>query len=737
MDFLQSLDAALFRFINVKLENGFFDWLMPVLSWHWLFPPLVLLLAAGFLWAGGRRGRLCVLLIALAVGAGDPLVTNTIKKAVKRPRPFVAIADAQVRVGKAASYSMPSGHTANWFAAAMIAFIFYRRRAAIAFGLAATVGFSRIYNGVHYPSDVLAGALLGAGGGALAVWLANDVWRRVGTRWFPLWWERMPSVFNPDASLVNPPASSDAPVVADAPWASERHWFRLGCIIIATLFIARLAYLASSRIELSEDEAYQWLWSKHLDLAYYSKPPGIALAQRLGCSLWGDTEFGVRFLSPCIAALLGLLMLRFLAREADVRTGVLFLVTVATTPLLAVGSTLMTIDALSVLFWTAAMLAGWRAFRDGSTRAWAWTGVWLGCGFLCKATALFQLASFALFFLVSSPTRPQLRKPGPWIAVAILALSTVPVLVWNARHGWATAHHLQSRAGLEGAWKPTLNFFQDFLVAEFALLNPVFFVLVAVAVLGSVRMLIRPDSTQTDAAGASLQRYLFCMGMPLFAGYLLWTFRARVQPNWIAPAIIPLLCLALLWWTERWRRGARAPVNWFALGAVAGLLAVVVLHETNLAAKILGRALPPNRDPLVRVRGWRGLAEMIEVERQKVSADGSPALLIGGHYGITSLLNFYSPGARPAAARGELRAFYRTTDGPENQYYFWPSYRGRFTGANAIFVLPLKSNSTPQPPPEHLSREFASVTDLGIVRYERRGVVLHTVQLFACRDLQP
>ena len=89
------------------------------------------------------------------------------------------------------------------------------------------------------------------------------------------------------------------------------------------MLIGRWIYLASGIIELSEDEAYQWLWSKHLALSYYSKPPGIAFIQFAGTSLFGDTEFGVRFFSPLFAAILSLMVLRFLAREIGARAGVL------------------------------------------------------------------------------------------------------------------------------------------------------------------------------------------------------------------------------------------------------------------------------------------------------------------------------------------------------------------------------------------------------------------------------
>ena len=89
------------------------------------------------------------------------------------------------------------------------------------------------------------------------------------------------------------------------------------------MLIASWIYLASGTIQLSQDEAYQWVWSKHLALSYYSKPPGIALIQFAGTSLFGDNEFGVRFFSPLFAAILSVMVLRFLAREISARAGFL------------------------------------------------------------------------------------------------------------------------------------------------------------------------------------------------------------------------------------------------------------------------------------------------------------------------------------------------------------------------------------------------------------------------------
>ena len=187
MHWLQTLDTGLFHFINRSLANPFFDWLMPILSGAngamrgsscCSLPPRSTRCASAT-----RALRLCVLLMVLVVALGDPLIINTVKHAVARPRPFVTLPDARLFgvVGKgyvppeemaantSSRNSMPSSHAANWFAATMVAFLFYRRSWRFMLPMALAVSFSRVYNGVHYPSDVLAGAILGAGYAAAGV----------------------------------------------------------------------------------------------------------------------------------------------------------------------------------------------------------------------------------------------------------------------------------------------------------------------------------------------------------------------------------------------------------------------------------------------------------------------------------------------------------------------------------------------------------------------------------------
>lgn len=736
---LHSIDAAVFHFINGTLSNPVFDKLMRFASGNPYFFPALFLVAVGLIWKGGKRGRIFVFLLLLVVALGDGWICNTIKKNVARLRPFYEFPDANLLVGRGNSFGMPSAHAANWFAATMVTFLFYRRSWRFMLPLALLVSFSRIYVGVHYPSDVLVGAILGAGYAAAFIWLANAIWQFIGQRWFPIWWKNSPSLINPEQ-----PIDSENSAFRVPPSALDQHWLRLGYILIFVLLAFRLFYIASGTIELSEDEAYQWVWSKHLALSYFSKPPLIAYTQFLGTTLWGDTELGVRFFSPVIAAILSLLLLRFFARETNARIGLAIVAILSTTPLTYAGSILMTIDPLSVLFWTAAMLSGWRAVQSkGTTRDWIWVGVWMGLGFLSKYTGLFQILCWIVFFSIWPEARKHLRKPGPYLALLIVALSLLPVAIWNAQHGWITLEHVARNGGLGKAWKPTLEYTGEFLGAEAGLLNPVYF----------IAMLWACFAFWRSRRKNPLHIFLFSMGAPLFLFYFALSFKSRILPNWIAPSVVPLFCLMTIYFYGRWQihRAILKPL--FTTGLILGFVVVALMHNTDLTGKLFKRILPAQIDPLRRVRSWNETAKAIEEAREKLAAEGKPVFIIGDHYGITGELSFYLPQAKKQIR--EPFVYCRSSRHPRNQFDFWPGYESRI-GQNAIYVqqldlpklergwigkwltgekdLPAVAPETESLHPE-IQKQFASVTEVGVVEIAYRKRVFRRLQIFECRDL--
>lgn len=720
MHWLQQADVALFRFLNQTLANPVFDLLMPFANGNALFGPALAIIAALLLWKGGARGKLFLLALVLALLLTDPLVVNNLKKLVGRERPFLVLDHVNLLAGKGGSGSFPSAHAANWFAALAVTLMYYRRSWRFMLPLACVVAISRVYNGVHFPSDVLAGALIGASAGFATVWLLNTAWAGIGRRWFPLWWQQLPSLANPSARIdtASEQPSSDA--------LRSKQWFRLGILLIGVVLLARLVYIASGTIELSEDESYYWLWSQEPALSYYSKPPLVAYTIGLGTAIWGDTVLGIRFFPPVIAALIGVLMLRFVTREVGAKAGGALLVMLLTIPLLGVGSILMTIDPLSVLFWTAALLAGWKAIQpSGSTRDWLWVGLWMGLGLFTKYVAFLQLLCWAFVFLLIRDSRVHLKRPGPYLALLIQMLFLIPVAIWNQQHDWITVTHVSESTQAGASWKPTVRYLNDFFFSEFGLLNPFFFVAVWVAGFGIWR---RKQRDRREV-------YLFCMGAPLFLFLLLYSLKARILPNWIAPSIVPLMTMTVFYWSDGWAHRPRWIRYWAGTGVVVGLLVATALHNTDLIERVTGHYLPVKLDPLRRVRAWEATAQEVGKARDALLEEGKPVFLIGHHFGLTSQLSFYLPESKSALAEGSRLVFFHSSDKPENQFFFWPGYTNR-TGQNAIFVVDFgPKNPQPVEPPAVLLEEFDSVTDLGMRPVHYEGRELRWIQLFQCRGL--
>ena len=220
MDWLLKLDIDLFRLINDAGSNPFFDKIMPFVSGNAFFYPAIVVLGLLLIWKGGSRGIICILMLALSVGLCDGWICRVIKEVAARPRPFLTLSDVHCLIGKGGSFSMPSSHAANWFAATMVAAVYFRRSLWFMLPAACLVSYSRVYNGVHYPSDVLVGALVGAGFAAAVLWLTDSLWQFAGRKWFPIWWANMPSLI---AAKIRPQPSDDEaePVFAPRSFAKE------------------------------------------------------------------------------------------------------------------------------------------------------------------------------------------------------------------------------------------------------------------------------------------------------------------------------------------------------------------------------------------------------------------------------------------------------------------------------------------------------------------------------------
>ncbi|GGC48887.1 hypothetical protein GCM10011386_46400 [Parapedobacter defluvii] len=169
IDQLVSLDQEAFLAINQGLSNAFFDWLMPVLRNPYTWAPLYLFIIVFCIKNYRKKGMLIIFFILITFGIADAVSSSVIKKTVKRVRPCNDIEfkeEVAVRVRCGSGYSFTSSHATNHFAiSTVLIMIFYRRWKHIlwlALLWAATISIAQVYVGVHYPFDILGGALLGS-----------------------------------------------------------------------------------------------------------------------------------------------------------------------------------------------------------------------------------------------------------------------------------------------------------------------------------------------------------------------------------------------------------------------------------------------------------------------------------------------------------------------------------------------------------------------------------------------
>ncbi len=171
------MEETILLWVQEEVRNPVLDEIMLFIThlgdagWIWIVTTIVLLILTKTRKTGAGMGLALVFSL---------LINNVfLKNVVARIRPYEQIEELVSLAGRQVDYSFPSGHTASSFAAATVLYLNLPKKYGIpALILAGLISISRIYVGVHYPTDVLAGAVSGIVCGLLAQWVIDKFTQR-------------------------------------------------------------------------------------------------------------------------------------------------------------------------------------------------------------------------------------------------------------------------------------------------------------------------------------------------------------------------------------------------------------------------------------------------------------------------------------------------------------------------------------------------------------------------------
>src|SRR5437879_12892580 len=219
---------------------------------------------------------------------------------------------------------------------------------------------------------------------------------------------------------------------------------------VTILALVALRLGAAAWTPLTFDEAYYWMWSKHLAGGYYDHPPGVAAVIRLGTMIAGDTELGVRLVSILLALPMSWAVYRtaailFKAQRVAATATILLNITL----MAAVGTLIVTPDAPLLVASSFVLFFLAKVLKTGRGVWWLAVGAAAGCALLSKYTAMFFGPAIVIWLIAVPKLRRWLLSPWLYLGGLVALALFSPVILWNADHQWVSFVKQLGRARLE------------------------------------------------------------------------------------------------------------------------------------------------------------------------------------------------------------------------------------------------------------------------------------------------
>ncbi|SNR77303.1 ArnT family glycosyltransferase [Lutibacter flavus] len=401
-------------------------------------------------------------------------------------------------------------------------------------------------------------------------------------------------------------------------------------IVVSAL---RILFAVSGGIDLDPEESQYWLWSKHLDWSYYSKPPLIAYINGFTSSIFGSYTWTVKLNAVIIGSIIGLTtyyiveqLYRSKKMAFFVSSGLLIL------PAYHYISMFFTTDVLVSFFWLLTCYFFWMATQKNSLTFWILTGLSIGIGFLAKYSLLFFIPFSFIYLLFKR--KELLKQQGYYISILIATIFFTPVLIWNINHDMVGVFHISNLSGIGRKFislNKSIIYLLEFFGGQLLLNLPFLFLF----------FYWKKYKIGSYLKGGFEQFIIFLITF-VFITFTCISLIKRVQINWLIFSYIPFYIILLKAILKSGILLNKVVKKYIAFSSIL-LLLLLLQPVFETFTPHFSKLIPAKIDPFGKLVDWKGLANFVDVEINN-KCDGKDYIILSDKYQIASQLTFYSTG---------------------------------------------------------------------------------------------
>jgi hypothetical protein len=508
------------------------------------------------------------------------------------------------------------------------------------------------------------------------------------------------------------------------------------------------------------DEAYYYLYSRHLNWSYFDHPVMVALTTGVGWWLTGMISPLTIRLGALLIYCLSLWLLYLTAKRLfSPAVGEMTIALVTLIPLFTIGFGILTApDNGLILFWSATLLlASWEFFpknsrfqRYGMTQdlyipTWrlALFGVTIGLACLSKYHGFILGISLIGFCLTSRPYWAALRSPWTLAAVGLFIVVLFPLWYWNSQQDWISFQFQLLMRFQGGGGESTFSLLQmvGYWLISIAYLFPLFGLplwwITGREILGHLQFRLTPAFTTDEAKDYHQRALILWMSLPIMLGFTLLGAKQQIFPAWPAPGYWGMAILlgarAVIWqrqhprWTRRWLWGSGLFLVTLSLLALLHLQLGVLQQPGRYSP--FGGLVPLGQDASTELLDTSQLRRKLATDPTVAEALQEVSFVFTNEY---YLGGYFDMAIHPLQPDVPVTAFSQDPRG----FAFWFDQQA-WLGQDALYMT-IDRFTQDMSIFDQYQALFEGIEPLGTISLERGGEVTERIHIFrANRFLQP